>query len=138
MWTTLEGKFDILVPDHRGTGFSERMDDYCDRALGTRYTLLECLDVVRAEYGGDEKIRSMSVSNAARDVIAVMNNISMPGEAIYVYGVSYGTYLGQRILLFEDEVVEGLAGVVLDGLCAYSQCDIIAFNRNFDLVGIRG
>lgn len=93
------------LADHRGTGFSERMDDECDQQLQSPYTIKECLTVAQLVYG-DDKIRTMSTSNAARDVIAAINRetqIRIDDAPIYIWGVSYGMYFLFAILMHNSK-----------------------------------
>jgi len=142
LWNIAEGiyirlnrSFDIYVPDHRGTGFSERLDDKCDDKFGPlQYNYTQCLEHILSYYGV-QKLKTFSTTNAALDVINVINNVSQPTDNIYIYALSYGTYLAQRILFFEKNLLNPLRAVILDSVCIYGLCDFLTFDYNIDQSG---
>ena len=117
--------FDVYVPDYRGVGHSAWLG--CEGQPG---------DVVRAGCRADllekwgDKLAHFSTSDAARDIGHTIEQVRQPGEAVYVYGTSYGTFVGNRYLtLFPDQP----DAVVLDSVCPASGCDV-RMDRNFTLV----
>jgi len=77
-------------------------------------------------------LKTFSTTNAALDIIYTINNVSNANDSVYIYGVSYGTYIGQRILLLETLIQFPLKAVILDSVCAYSKCDLLTYNYHFD------
>lgn len=82
--------FDIYMPDHRGTGRSHYID--CpNHALAP-----SCLDDLSARDRAD--LPFFSVTQAAHDVGFAVDVFREGGAPVFVYGVSYGTYLVNRYL----------------------------------------
>lgn len=110
--------FDIVVPDHRGTGFSTRLceaEESMNSEGGAR--------LVGAEWGtcfaqisqNSERTKQFSISNAAYDLSIIIDGIhkSRPKNPIYIYGVSYGTQLVLRLFQVSSPPVKG---IILDSL----------------------
>lgn len=96
--------FDILVPDHRGTGLSSRLA--CPAAFqaspGTAATdeqVLGCASHLASTLGIG--LRAFSCSNAARDVLAVAIQLQrQSGGDVALYGASkFGKYLSLSLSL---------------------------------------
>lgn len=114
---------DIYVPDHRGTGRS----DWLGCPGGDE---AECVAALRQQWGDD--LRFFSTTQAARDLGAAVAAFGEPDEAVYVWAVSYGTYLANRYLhLFPAQA----DAVVLDSACSGDTCPMTTWDRNFDRVG---
>lgn len=107
--------FDLIVPDHRGTGFSTRM---CPREeapaspggtalAGNEWTT--CLAQLNAE---PARTRQFTLTNAAYDLQLLLARTPRQGKT-FVYGVSYGTQLVLRTLALG---APGVDGVMLDSL----------------------
>ena len=80
-----------MIPDHRGTGRSSPL--YCtDYSVATDPA---CIAAALQRYS-NATLAQFSVSNAARDINAAMDLTALADGKVYLYGVSYGTYLLQR------------------------------------------
>lgn len=109
---------DYYFPDHRGTGRSSRIDCPLQEAPqsegGLSITAAEwpaCLAAVQERLG--PQLAAYNVTNAANDVGLAIAATRKPGQPVFIYGVSYGTFLAHRYLqLFPDQV----DGVVLDSI----------------------
>ena len=107
---------DILVPDHRGTGFSTRLcprEESPSSVAGTALAGDEwgtCFGALNAEA---ERSRAFTITNAARDLDLLMTSLDA-GERQYLYGVSYGTQLILRLLTLDMQT--DLDGIILDSL----------------------
>jgi pimeloyl-ACP methyl ester carboxylesterase len=106
---------DYYMPDHRGTGRSEKLTCLAQdpsSSGGLAITPEEwpaCLAEARAKWGAD--LAKFDTSNAANDVGLLATNVRAPGQTLAVYGVSYGTYWALRLMqLFPS----GFDRVVLD------------------------
>ncbi len=107
--------FDLLIPDHRGTGYSSRMCPV-EEAAGSPGGMA----LAGAEWGScfkqlnttPARARQFSISNAARD-LRLLVGTTQGNEPVYVYGVSYGTQLVLRSLQLGALPVQG---VILDSL----------------------
>lgn len=108
--------FDLIIPDHRGTGFSTRLcpaEESPQSDGGTALANQEwgsCFGALNAQA---ERTRSFSISNAAHDLRLLMARLDSPGRR-YLYGVSYGTQLVLRTLTLGAP--QHIDGVILDSL----------------------
>lgn len=108
--------FDLLVPDHRGTGFSAKL---CpdEEAVGSPGGLA----LQGAEWGAcfarlysrPELAERFSITNAAHDLRLLIDG-QRDGKPVYLYGVSYGTQLALRTMQLPQP--PKLNGIVLDSL----------------------
>jgi len=108
--------FDLMIPDHRGTGFSTRLCE-AEEAIGsTGGTALagaewtSCFKTLNAD---PDRTRAFSTSNAAHDLQALVNRFAQGGP-VFLYGVSYGTQLVLRTLTIAPP--RRIDGVILDSL----------------------
>ena len=109
--------FDLLVPDHRGTGFSTRLcikEESAGSPGGTALVGEEWGTCWASLNAASDYARSFSVTNAAFDLADLIAQYH--GRVpTYVYGVSYGTQLVSRMLLLPHAHLDG---VILDSLVA--------------------
>lgn len=108
---------DFYLPDHRGTGKSSRIGCAAEGAMtegGFFVTASEwpaCLADARSRLG--DGLAAFSTTNAANDLGLLVERAKTPGQPVFVYGVSYGTYWANRYMqLFPDQA----DGVVLDSV----------------------
>jgi pimeloyl-ACP methyl ester carboxylesterase len=107
--------FDLIVPDHRGTGYSSRLcpaEEAADSAGGTALAGAEwgsCLQRLAANPG---LARQFTITHAAHDLKGLIER-ERDGMPVYLYGVSYGTQLVLRSLQLGPLPVKGL---VLDSM----------------------
>jgi pimeloyl-ACP methyl ester carboxylesterase len=107
--------FDLVVPDHRGTGASTRMCPQEEAVASTGGTSL-----AGAEWGScfaslnanPAYARQFSQTNAAYDLHTLLARAPRQGKT-FVYGVSYGTQLVLRTVALGTP---GIDGVILDSL----------------------
>lgn len=119
---------DLIVPDHRGTGFSTRM---CPKEEAPASPGGAALD--GAEWGscfaylnGQPGVtRQFSQTNAAHDLKLLLERTPAKGKT-YLYGVSYGTQLVLRTLAIG---AKGVDGVVLDSLVSLQDDDKADLSR---------
>lgn len=108
--------FDIIVPDHRGTGFSSRLcpeEENPSSAGGSALVGEEwstCFGTLNAKA---ERTKAFSISNAAHDLNQLITRFDT-GVPTYLYSVSYGTQLALRMLTLEMQA--DLDGLILDSL----------------------
>jgi pimeloyl-ACP methyl ester carboxylesterase len=116
--------FDLIVPDHRGTGFSSRLcpkEEAPDSPAGTALAGAEWGSCIAYLMGAPARAKHFSISNAAHDLRSLLSaRASLPPKLptdptypTYLYAVSYGTQLVLRALQFGPLPVQG---VVLDSL----------------------
>ncbi len=109
---------ELLTLDHRGVGLSQRLgcpEQESEESEGGAAIVEtewpECIAALEAEWGED--LRAFSSVEAARDVLLLASRLRRPGVPVFVYGASYGTTLGHRVLQ-ESTPDDQLAGVILD------------------------
>ncbi len=131
-YAPLAAELDVYLLDHRGTGRSSRLSCPDEEEPGspggmevTTGELAGCAAYLRATWGA--RLEAFRPSEAAHDVQALIDALRAPGDEVFVYGRSYGTYLLHRYL----QVAPGQAsGVIFDSSCGPTECAFPAF---FDL-----
>jgi len=107
--------FDLIVPDHRGTGYSSRLcpaEEAEESEGGAALAGAEwgsCLQRLANDPG---LARQFAITNAAHDLKGLIES-GRDGKPVYLYGVSYGTQLVLRTLQLGPLPVKGL---VLDSV----------------------
>lgn len=107
--------YDLMVPDHRGTGFSSKLcpvEEAPESADGIALAGAEWGGCIGAMHGDVPRSHSFTISNAAHDLATLITRHRTRGR-VYVYGVSYGTQLVVRMM---QVAPPRLDGIVLDGL----------------------
>ncbi len=107
--------YDLIIPDHRGTGRSSRIcpqQEAVDSAEGTGLAGDEWGPCIGAMYAEVARTSAFSITEAARDLSQLISQQRGQGQVL-VYGVSYGTQLALRMLQVAPVPLDGL---VLDGL----------------------
>lgn len=107
--------FDLVIPDHRGTGRSSRIcpeQESPDSPDGTGLAGEEWGPCIGAMYANVARTTAFSITEAAQDLGTLMTRQRGSGEVL-LYGVSYGTQLALRALQVTPLTVDGL---ILDGL----------------------
>lgn len=121
--------FDLLIPDHRGTGFSTRLcpDEEAPQSDGGGALVAQewdsCFAALNAEA---DRTRTFTISNAAQDLAMVMSRLDNGGRT-YVSGVSYGTQLVLRMLALN--IAPELDGIILDSLVPPEGDDMFDLSR---------
>ena len=109
--------FDLLIPDHRGTGFSTRLcpgEESAASPGGTALAGAEWASCFQRLNENPAYARQFSQTNAAHDLKRLISSHRGTGQGqTWVYGVSYGTQLVLRTLALGAEHIDG---VVLDSL----------------------
>jgi pimeloyl-ACP methyl ester carboxylesterase len=102
--------FDLLIPDHRGTGYSTHLCP-TEEAIGSLGGGLlvgsewsRCWKTLQSQ---PEYTRSFSISNASLDLTELIREYRGV-QPVYLYGVSYGTQLILRALQLERVDVKGI------------------------------
>lgn len=107
--------FDLLIPDHRGTGYSSRLcpqEEGVDSAGGMALAGAEWGSCFQRLGAHPALAKDFSITSAAQDLHRLVAD-SERGKPVYIYGVSYGTQLVLRALQLGDMRVNG---VILDSL----------------------
>jgi len=125
--------FDVIMPDHRGTGYSSFLD--CpgadDVEDGVRQQMA-CVNQTVKEHGPDY-LAHFNPTEAALDLMhAIAAHARLGEEKAFVYSVSYGTYWANRYLQIAPKQP---SAVVVDGICSGGLCRIQTYDTNVDMVG---
>lgn len=106
---------DIMIPDHRGTGYSTRLcpaEEAADSPGGHALEGAEWGSCIGGMYADVDRTQSFTITNASHDLSALITRYRSE-ESLQVYGVSYGTQLVLRMLQTAPVALDAL---VLDGL----------------------
>lgn len=120
--------FDLLVPDHRGTGFSSRLcpaEEAADSPGGMALAGAEWASCFKGLNEEPERAREFTITNAAHDLRQLVLR-HRDGKPVYVYAVSYGTQLALRTLQLGELP---LTGLVLDSLVPLETSDAWGLSR---------
>lgn len=107
--------YDLIVPDHRGTGYSSRIcpgEEASSSEDGFALGGSEWGPCIGHMFSNPERTHAFTITNAALDLSDLITRYRRDGE-VHVYAVSYGTQLALRMM--QAAPVE-LDGLVLDGL----------------------
>jgi pimeloyl-ACP methyl ester carboxylesterase len=125
----------VYVPDNRGTGLSSCLGcnitecRYRANWLDVNFQL--CAKQLFNQYGVDSTY--FTTTNAAMDIdyaITLSKQANQAGK-VYIYGVSYGTYISNRFGLIATNKPDA---IVLDSICPADICRIDMFDKNWDFV----
>lgn len=113
---------DLIMPDHRGTGYSTRMcpeEESAGSPGGMALAGAEWASCFRRLGEQPGYTRQFSETNAAHDLKLLIERTPRKGKT-YLYGVSYGTQLVLRTVALGTS---GIDGVVLDFLVSMQDDD---------------
>lgn len=126
---------ELYLLDHRGTGQSNRLtcetEEDPSSPAGTVIHDTEWLNCARTmldRWGED--LAGFSTTEAASDLGEAIALSRREADSVYIYAVSYGTYVAERYLqLYPNQA----SGVILDSICAPGLCDLLLdYDRQFD------
>ncbi len=129
--------YDLMIPDHRGVGRSERIcpvQEAADSADGVALAGDEWGGCIGAMYADAARTQAFSVTEAAQDLALLMSRYRGSGPT-YLYGVSYGTQLALRALQVAPMPLDGL---ILDGLVPLETTEQWDLSRRTALVDVVG
>ncbi|DBA05092.1 TPA: LOW QUALITY PROTEIN: hypothetical protein N0F65_000780 [Lagenidium giganteum] len=126
LYNIMGAQVNVYTVDHRGTGRSNRFDCVASQALtsgspgGEKVINDEtaaCASDLQATYGSD--LSGFSITSAATDIATFIRTyqVNMP---VFVYGVSYGSAVVERLIHFG---VKEIKGYILDGISTASGSD---------------
>ena len=110
---------EFYIPDHRGTGKSTKLTcaaqtPQSEGSIGIAPSEWPaCLAENQQRWG--DKLAAFSTTNAANDIGLLIERTRREGQPVFVYGVSYGTYLANRYLQLFPKQADG---VVMDSIAA--------------------
>ncbi|CAN5347940.1 N/A [soil metagenome] len=124
--------YDIIIPDHRGTGLSTRLcpqEEAVATIGGTALAGEEWATCFQSLAMHADRARAFSIDNAARDLATLLATDRNRRKVIY--GVSYGTQLVTRLM---GQHHFAASGVILDSLVPTSDDQRFDLSRRSDLV----
>ncbi|WP_245653666.1 alpha/beta fold hydrolase [Sphingomonas pituitosa] len=107
--------YDLIIPDHRGTGYSAKLcpaQEAADSPAGISLAGDEWAPCLGFMHANAPRSRAFTITNASHDLSALISRYRQPGR-VYVYGVSYGTQLVLRMM---QTAPVRLDGIILDGM----------------------
>jgi pimeloyl-ACP methyl ester carboxylesterase len=132
----LDPSLDLYAVDHRGVGRSARLGCPALETASSEWGIsvapseaAQCRDALLSTWADD--LDEFTTTAAARDLGRLIELQAQPDEAVYVYGVSYGTYWAHRYLQLFPEQADA---VVLDSI-APPGIDFVTYDLDFDGVG---
>jgi pimeloyl-ACP methyl ester carboxylesterase len=124
---------DVYLFEHRGVGGSDRLACPGEPMFTSDEEAAawwkKCAADLTAKWGSLEKF---STTQAAHDLGWAIDRVKKPGQKVFVYGVSYGTYWAQRYLQVRGDQPDG---VVLDSVVSPGVQYLSRFDEQFDYVG---
>ena len=129
--------YNLLFPDHRGTGYSTRLcpnQEKKESPGGFQLAGKEWPDCFQYANENQKRTQSFSISNAARDLDLLVKTLSHDTPN-YLFGVSYGTQLILRFLQISDVVIQG---IVLDSLVPVETSDTFDLSRRSHVTHLAG
>lgn len=125
--------FDLVIPDHRGTGRSSRIcpvQESPESPEGRGLAGTEWGPCIGSMYANLQRTSAFSITEAAQDLGILMSDADRGGQVL-LYGVSYGTQLALRALQVNELDVDGL---ILDGLVPPETTERFDLSRRTALV----
>jgi pimeloyl-ACP methyl ester carboxylesterase len=116
-------ELDVYTIDHRGVGDSDRL------SCPDEGDLAACISYVQDQWGDD--LGAYTTSYSAIDVAAYIEATRAPGQKVFVWGGSYGTYIAQRYVEIFPEQADG---IVLEGICTADDT-FVWFTEGTDTAG---
>jgi pimeloyl-ACP methyl ester carboxylesterase len=102
---------EIFTIEHRGVGASNRLGCPNEEAKSTGFNEVVCREEAKARCGDD--LRHYTTTNAAKDLAKAIELTRRDGVKVVVFGVSYGTMWGQRLMQVAPTAADG---IILDSL----------------------
>ncbi|DBA01610.1 TPA: hypothetical protein N0F65_011366 [Lagenidium giganteum] len=136
----LNGRINMYTVDHRGTGRSSFLECEAAQSMtagsigGVELVESELIDCFTDVLGWiDNKPEAFSITSAAKDVEYLIGKLTTKA-ATYVYGLSYGTLLVERVMHLAPK---GVKGYILDSAMAEKNAVMAQRNQKMKPVGIR-
>lgn len=130
--TKFNGNVNVYTMDHRGTGRSTLLNCVAAQAtmsgspFGSDISVSEvpsCAKDIETKYGKD--LSAFSITSAATDVSTFITKFQGSSGQTFVYGVSYGTSVVERLIHLKNPAI---SGYILDGISTTSGSDV----KNFE------
>ncbi|EQC42618.1 hypothetical protein SDRG_00347 [Saprolegnia diclina VS20] len=121
VYKAANGTMSLYTMDYRGAGRSSPLIATCPEFQGMSDVVdiagafANCVQKLKNTYGMAPKV--FSVTSAATDLAAIIQSPLLAADDVFVYGVSYGTYLVERLMHLAPKNVKGY---VLDSIISES------------------
>ena len=126
---------DLIAMDPRGMGANTPIDCPAQRKRGSKEGIEivddewdACIDHVSATYA--ERLPFLTTTQTAEDLLLISDLVRDEDDEVYLWGVSYGSFLANRALVLRPD---GWAGVVVDGIVP-ADWSFVEFDANLDRV----
>lgn len=126
--------YDLIIPDHRGTGLSSRLcvEEEAETSPGG-YQLegaewKTCFDLLNSR---SARTQAFTITNAAHDLNGLIGQVSA-GRKTVLYGVSYGTQLVLRSRVLADAAP--VDNIILDSLIPPEADEVWDLSRRSQVV----
>ncbi len=135
--TAVDPELEVYTIEHRGVGSSTRLGCAAETEAslaGATITPDEwpaCQAEVVATWG--ERLESFTTTQAAHDLALAIERTRRPGQEVFVYGGSYGTFWANRYAVLHPEQPTGL---ILDAPVAPGS-DLSVYDLQFEPIGRR-
>lgn len=129
--------YDLVIPDHRGTGYSAKLcpdQESPQSADGIALAGEEWGPCIGQMFADPGRVHGFTITNAAHDLSALIGRHRESGEVL-VYAVSYGTQLALRMMQAAPVALDGL---VLDGLVSAEGTPGADLSRRTEIVDAVG
>ena len=129
--------YDLIIPDHRGTGYSTKLGPAQEAAgspAGISLAGNEWAPCLGFMHANAARSHAFTITNASHDLSALITRYRRQGS-VYVYGVSYGTQLVLRMMQTAPVTLDG---IILDGMVpaeAEASLDLSHRTQVVDAVG---
>jgi pimeloyl-ACP methyl ester carboxylesterase len=135
LFTSVGKDLEIYLLDHRGTGNSaylgcaeQESETSTGKGAINGAEWSECASSLVSRFG--DGLAGYNVTEAAADLGEAISRTRHGDESVFIYSVSYGTYLTQRYLQLHPSQA---TGVVLDSICSPGACQLLlGYDRAFD------
>ncbi len=129
--------FDLIIPDHRGTGYSSKLcepEETKESEGGLNLVGEEWGTCIGKFYTETQRAHAFNMNNAAQDIATIVDTLDTKGD-LFIYGVSYGTSLA--LATAERTDIE-FTGIILDSLTPLpndAQEDLSQRSQVTDMIG---
>lgn len=138
---TTRSTADMYTLDHRGTGRSsvlacqaaQAFSDGSPGGVESRSTRCRTASVISLSRSRTRPRRSRSRA-PAKDLVYLIDLLNGKGAEVYVYGASYGTYWGSRVMHLAPPQIKAY---ILDGVVDEKVASLTTWNENHRPSGTR-
>eukprot|EP00906_Rhabdomonas_costata_P013049 RCo018770 len=103
---------EIIAPDYRGVGMSSEVTCGGNVSFDTTNVqgVINCINILNAQ----PSFKYYTVTNAARDLVNLLDTVAVPGAKRFIFGHSFGSYMMERMMQIASP--NAYAGAILGGV----------------------